>query len=104
MTLVLWILAVYGLTFLLADASIFDRPRAWACRVSWFASLLKCYFCVGFWCALALYVIRTPPCLQVAYWVDTALWVFAGTAGSYVLSKLVDLIDAFVYATLNRDK
>lgn len=48
-SLLLWALCGYGLTFLVKDATIFERPRAWfAKRNGLLAAMLECSFCTGF--------------------------------------------------------
>jgi hypothetical protein len=93
---IVWLLACFGLTFLLCDAAITAVPRTWlVMRFGFFRKLLACYFCTGFWASLALAVglIREP------LWL--VLYGFAGASFSYALNVVLvaleeppDVIDA----------
>lgn len=86
--LIVWLLACYGMTFLLCSSRILARPRAWVCRVDAIAELLSCYFCTGFWVSLttALWLLQTP--------VWGVLYGFAGATSCYVLDALVRRLEA----------
>jgi len=81
--LIVWLLACYGITFLLCGAELTAAPRRWLCRLRFFEKLLGCYFCSGFWVALA-----------TAYWLlQTPAWAvlhgFAGATSCYALDAVV---------------
>ena len=81
--LIVWLLACYGMTFLLCSAKITAAPRRLLCRGRFFDELLGCYFCSGFWVALA-----------TAYWLlQTPSWAilhgFAGATTCYALDALL---------------
>ncbi len=76
----IFLLACYGVTFVLCDAKVTARPRAFVRRITFLDQLLGCYFCVGFWIAAAL-----------GWWtghrgVDWFLWSFAGATAAYVIN------------------
>jgi hypothetical protein len=55
--LVLFALASVGMTAILVDGAIFERPRQWLfqryCPTARFLTgILTCYQCCGFWCGL----------------------------------------------------
>lgn len=81
------LLACFGITFLLCDAAIIARPRAVVRRIPFVDALLKCYFCTGFWVALALfwYLGRRN--------VDLVVWSFAGASAAYVINALVLVLE-----------
>lgn len=86
--LIVWLLACYGLTFLLCGAKLTAAPRRLLSRLAFFANLLSCYFCTGFWVSLAL-----------AYWVlQTPAWAvlhgFAGATFCYGLDVLLRRLEA----------
>jgi hypothetical protein len=94
-SLSLWLLACYGLTFLLADSTILSRPRAWiTTRSTWFKELFECHFCLGVWVSLGLWVtLAWPP--KLADWRSALLYVFAGASATYVVDRLVTLAEAY---------
>lgn len=82
--LAVWLLACYGIVFLLADSTILAAPRGWLLRRSQFvANLLGCYFCLGFWVALGTsFLMPLRPSWIVFYG-------FAGATSCYVLDAAV---------------
>src|ERR1700684_2556305 len=78
--------AIFGTAFIIKEASIFSRPRSWLMqRSSFFAALLYCYWCIGMYAGVFVYLL---------HWlhIDLLLWGLAGTAicgfGSAVLERL----------------
>lgn len=87
--LIVWLLACYGITFLLCSSRILATPRTWlVTRSSAVAELLACYFCTGFWVSLttALWLLQTP--------VWGVLYGFAGATSCYVLDAVVRRLEA----------
>ena len=85
--LIVWMLACYGITFLLCSADLTAAPRRLLRRVAFFDKLLACYFCTGFWVALA-----------TAYWLlQTPVWAvlhgFAGATSCYALDVLIRRVE-----------
>lgn len=71
------VLASYRLTRLVNEDTIIDRPRSWFYMKAptFFAEMVACPFCVGFWIAgLVVVAINffTPVSLPVLYWFGTA--------------------------------
>ena len=94
-SLSIWLLACYGLTFLLADATVFARPRVWVTsRSRWLSELLGCYFCLGVWVSLGLWVAAAWP-LKLGDWSSALLHVFGGATVSYVLDRVVTALEAY---------
>lgn len=85
---IIWLLACYGITFLLCGAELTSRPRHWLGQIRFFAKLLDCYFCSGFWVSLvtASYLLQKPA------W--ALLHGFAGATSCYVLDALVRRLEA----------
>jgi len=52
MKYLLGIIAVEALTQLICKAEIFDTPRGWLSKCSFFERLLSCGYCVSVWSAL----------------------------------------------------
>lgn len=76
MTLVLFILAVVGLTHIVVDAEIGEPLHEWiGPRCPVIARIMDCYQCAGFWCGLALG--------PVVSW-NPLLWLVCGFAGSFL--------------------
>lgn len=84
-----WLLACYGMTFLLCSAKVtawIRRPLT--SRSDLLAGLLGCYFCMGFWVALG-----------TAYWaLREPLWAvfhgFAGATSSYAIDAAIRRLEA----------
>lgn len=89
LSIALWVLAVYGLTFLLSDAKILSdwipiRPLLQ--RVRFLKELLECYFCMGIWVGGGLWVVIQWP----QPWTTQALlYIPAGATGAYLLDLAV---------------
>jgi hypothetical protein len=92
-SLITWILAVYGIAFLLSDAKILSdwiplRPALK--RVKFFKDLLECYFCMGIWISASLWLLfQWPHVLER----EAALYLPAGAAGSYLLDLVAHFIE-----------
>ena len=87
--LTVWLLACYGMTFLLCSSHILAAPRTWlVLRSDLLARLLSCYFCTGFWVSLAtaLWLLKEP--------VWGCLHGFAGATSCYVLDAVVRRLEA----------
>lgn len=90
----LFLLAVYGATFLVCDAEIFAAPRRLICQVSFFRRMLTCHFCTGIWVAAAIVLCGQGP----GSFRTTAAWlhVLAGAASSYFLDRLSLAIEIYI--------
>jgi len=76
MNLILFILAVIGLTHIVVDAKISEPAHKWIeARCPVIARIMDCYQCAGFWCGLALG--------PVVSW-NPLLWLVCGFAGSFL--------------------
>jgi len=95
-SLITWILAVYGIAFLLSDAKILSDwipIRPLLKRVKFFKDLLECYFCMGIWIGAALWF--------GLHWsnpwrLEAVLYIPAGSAGAY----LIDLTAQFIETSI----
>ena len=79
-------LAQYGMTFLLCDAKLAQKPRDWLTQRSTFLrDLLGCHFCSGFWVSLlvSMYLYWPPSSHQTVFWV--LLYAFSGAAVCYAV-------------------
>lgn len=76
MTLLLFILAVIGLTHIVVDSEIAEPAHEWAkAHWPWLGRMMDCHQCAGFWCGLVLG--------PVVSW-NPLLWVVCGFAGSFL--------------------
>jgi hypothetical protein len=92
-SLITWILAVYGVAFLLSDAKILSDwlpLRPLLKRVRFFKELLECYFCMGVWISAALWVALSWP---KPWKLEALLYLPAGAAGAYLLDLVAHLIE-----------
>jgi hypothetical protein len=81
MSILLTIFSFYGLTWIIKEGSIFDRPRNFLARHSPFiGQMLMCYACTGFWTGLAIYFLAN----RHFDWRELILYGLAGSAVSYV--------------------
>lgn len=61
MDLLLTVAVMYGITFGIKDAKLFERPRQWlAARNGFVHSLLSCAYCVGFHSGWLTYFLLVP--------------------------------------------
>jgi hypothetical protein len=76
----------YGLTWTIKESEIFSVPRNWLISKSVFAfKLLDCYFCTGFWCGIAVYLLHEPAWnLKFLF-----LWGLASASVSFIVDALV---------------
>jgi hypothetical protein len=81
-----WLLATYGLTFLVCDSKLLERARRFVkMRSAFMRDLMGCFFCSGVWVAGALTMLRMGRAGQfdaLNFMVDT----FAGATGCYVIN------------------
>jgi hypothetical protein len=109
---IVFFLLVYGLTFLIADATIFgcdtigylQKPyneewEAWVqetgilkirqrlLRYRFFQQLFKCYFCLGFWCGMLIHVFcyHFFGTYYFLYHPATVLWCLGGLLAAALL-------------------
>jgi hypothetical protein len=98
-SLITWILAVYGIAFLLSDAKILSDwipLRPLLKRLRFFKGLLECYFCMGVWIGAGLWVaLRWPHFLDR----EALLYLPAGAAGAYLLDLVAHLIETRILAS-----
>jgi hypothetical protein len=67
MRIIIIILAIYGLAFAIRETSgpwdIISRARNWMMRLPIigvpFYQLLQCYYCLGCWCGIIVYLLIT---------------------------------------------
>lgn len=83
-------LACFGGTFALCDSVLFVVPRMFLCRWGFFARLLSCYFCTGFWVSAGL--------SAALYDLDWWLLVrsLAGASTAYILNIAAMAVESAV--------
>jgi hypothetical protein len=78
--------AFYGMTFILKDSSIFDKPRIWLIRQHpVFYSLFSCYACVGFHSGYLVYLLS----FHHFDWREFILFGLAGASVSYIVDIIL---------------
>lgn len=91
MSLILFILAVVGLTHIVVDSEISRPVHEWIePRSRLVAKVMDCYQCSGFWCGLVLGPIL------VSY--HPPVWIACGCAGSFLAQLgwlVLDSLEAY---------
>ena len=94
LSLSLFLLAVYGLTFVICDAEITAVPRRLVSRIRFFRRLLTCHFCTGFWVAGLLYgVSHGSAALRSS---GSLLHILAGASAAYVVDRAVLAVEIYI--------
>ncbi|MEN6367635.1 MAG: hypothetical protein ABFC88_12545 [Thermoguttaceae bacterium] len=76
MNLILFTLAVIGMTHIIVDSEIMEPVHDWVSkRCTFIGKIMDCYQCAGFWCGLFL-----SPLLD---W-NPLVWFVGGCAGSFL--------------------
>ena len=92
MSELLYLLACYGLTFVVCDATLFSRPRQWVRKVVFIDKMLACYFCTGFWTSMVVTLTEYRTFVD-GVWPDIGIWVamqaLAGASFCYGFNTLV---------------
>jgi hypothetical protein len=82
------ILAIYSITFLIREASIFDKPRDYLLRSSpFFFKLLNCSFCVSTHSGWIAYFIFNPGSHTIGGFL---LWTLAGGPIGLIMNGVVN--------------
>jgi hypothetical protein len=83
----LYLASMLGAAFILKEAEILSVPRNWLMQRSvFFAKLMMCYWCVGFWAGIAIDLLHAPS-LDIGQWI---VWGCAGSAAAGLGSALVE--------------
>jgi hypothetical protein len=93
--ILLTVALMYGITFSIKDAKLFDVPRSWlTSRVVFFASLLSCPFCVGFHSGWISFVLLRSAGISDLPWIQGLLiYAFVGATVSYVIDVVMVLLE-----------
>lgn len=84
-TLLLFLLSVYGLTFIiLAKHSWFNPVKIRLQKVQPFKSMFQCFFCTAFWPALGLTILWYA--MGSLKWEVAFVLPFAGAASAYLIN------------------
>lgn len=85
----LFLLACFGLTYLVRSSSIARLPRLWLVGHSrFFRAMLACAFCTGFWCSLTV-----GAAMPEVPWRLLLPYALAGAGFAYGFDALVLLIE-----------
>jgi hypothetical protein len=83
----LYLASMLGAAFIVKESDILAKPRQWLMqRSSFFAKLFLCYWCVGFWAGIAIYLLHSPD-WNVGEWI---VWGCAGSASAGLGSAVID--------------
>lgn len=89
MNIIVIIFAIYGLSFLVKEATIFDVPRNYLIKhSSFFFNLIDCYFCLSVHSGYVVYLLSNP----ISSWnlFDLILWSLAGGTTGLVINGIVN--------------
>jgi len=98
MDILISIFAIFSLAFLIKEIEgpwgIVSTSRNWIMKNSivgtFFYKLLECYYCLGFWCGIAVYLLS-----QNEWHVNLLIcWGLAGAAISLMFSKALHYLSA----------
>ena len=107
MNLLLFAMAAIGLTNIIVDSSIFEKPREWFAKrkENWFAGkindIMSCYQCAGFWSGAicgGLWLL-TP----WAGWLILFLYAFAGSFAAVIAVHVFNYLEAQAVVNLPED-
>jgi hypothetical protein len=85
------LLSIFGVTFLICDSALLERPRLWLCRWDLLRGLLSCYFCTGFWVSLFVFTYLNSETLPQGA-VQVVLYAFEGATAAYLLDAAVSAL------------
>lgn len=89
-TLVLF-LAVFALAFAAKESVLFDRPRIFLISAHpFFFHLFECYFCVGFWAGLVVFLLDR----FAGFIGEVMIFGLAGSAACLFLSLFIDRLNS----------
>jgi len=89
MSLLIFILACWGLTHILVVGTIFDAPRDWITIKSEFlGKMLSCHQCCSFWVGMAMsFAIKDLPGISIGYF-DFFFWGLISSGAVCLLKAL----------------
>lgn len=104
MNLLLFAMAAIGLTNIIVDSSIMEKPREWfeKRKENWLAgkvnSIMSCYQCAGFWAGVicGCMLLLTP---EFA-WVAILLYGFAGSFAAVIAIHVYNYLEALAVVNL----
>ena len=88
MEFIIYILAVYGMTYIITKSFLFQSFRDLFIKHKYLSYLVNCPVCMGFWVALIIYFLPF----------NFILYPLAGSAICNFIQTLIDLLDS-----LNKD-
>lgn len=81
---IIYLLAIFGIVQFIKESDVMSWPRTMLLRVHpIFFKLLTCYYCLGFWVGLLVYLAQFSSYRVV----DHIIWGFGGAAISITLSS-----------------
>ena len=97
MDLIVFLLATFGLNFMLRNADgpfgIIARWRNWMMRVPWlgvqFMNWLSCPLCSGIWCAAGLFWL----CVDGKTFGQAVTWILAGGAACSLIESVLNRLN-----------
>ena len=79
--MLIYLLAMFGLAWIAKESDLFATSRNWLMQRSAFITrLLSCWWCVGFWSGVAIYLLQTSVATFEAF--SPFEWLIWGCAGS----------------------
>ena len=96
MSLLIFILACWGLTHILVVGTIFDVPRDWiTIKSQFFGNMLACHQCCSFWVGMAMsFVVDGLPDLFIGP-LDFFFWGLVSSGAVCILKALNHFLFSF---------
>ena len=91
--MIIFILACIGMTNIIVDGAIFDKPRNFLKGLPFFGKLVTCHQCAGFWCGGLCYLM-----LNEFTW-DIPMTLISACAGSYLANLNILVMDFIISKT-----
>ena len=104
MNLILFIIAAIGLTNIMVDSVVMDKPRQWIANRTdnWFFhkvnKILECYQCAGFWCGILCAIFLWTP------WLSWLLYGFAGSFAAVLAAHVLTYFEAMAVVHLPEEE
>lgn len=84
--LIVYLLSAFGIAHFIKESDIANSFRIFLIKIHpIFVPLLQCYFCLGFWVSMIVYLLT----FYRYNFIDHILWGFAGATISFAISSVI---------------